>query len=82
MTSTPRTEAEWKRMEGQGLTIQHKWHAQQLEHELNAANERIRRLEEAGDNLTNCIACGCDDGGCRTCRETEDNWRKAKETKP
>ena len=44
--------------------------------------DRIKRLEEAGDALTNCIACGCNDGGCMICRETEDNWIKAKEAKP
>lgn len=79
-SSTPRTDAiairsspleRWEWIESH----------EQLERELNAANERIRRLEEAGDRLTNCIACGCNDGGCRTCRETEDNWIKAKETK-
>ena len=71
---TPRTDA-------------HNWHdgdyddplhafydfAGQLERELNAANERIKRLEEAGDALANT--------------QTYDllatvNWRKAKEAKP
>ena len=49
---------------------------------IQGLKERIKRLEEAGDALTNCIACGCNDGGCRICRKTEDNWIKAKETKP
>jgi hypothetical protein len=44
-----------------------------LERELNVANERIKRLEEAGDALANT--------------QTYDllatvNWRKAKEAKP
>ncbi len=44
-----------------------------LERELSAANERIKRLEDAGDALTNT--------------QTYDllatvNWRKAKEAKP
>ncbi len=45
-----------------------------LERELNAANERIKRLEEAGDCMAYC--------------ETEDfevlvaSWNKAKEAKP
>ena len=55
--------------------------ARQLERELNAANQRIKRLEEAGDAMTNCIACGCNDGGCTTCRGYEDKWVKAKEAK-
>jgi hypothetical protein len=47
--------------------------ARQLELELNAANDRIKRLEEAGDamswtlNSENWLLVG---------------WRKAKETKP
>ena len=40
------------------------------------------RLEKSGNELTNCIACGCDDGGCKICRGSEDRWTKAKETKP
>ena len=46
--------------------------ARGLERELNAANERIKRLEEAGDALEND-------------NYTSDNleaWRKAKEDKP
>ena len=41
----------------------------QLERELNAANERIKRLEEAGDELVGTA-------------EAMDAWRKAKEAKP
>ena len=56
--------------------------AYNLEIKLNAANDRIKRLEEAGDAMTNCIACGCNDGGCTICRGYEDKWVKAKEAKP
>jgi len=43
----------------------------QLERELNAANERIKRLEEAGDEMSHtCITIDAD------------RWRKAKEAKP
>lgn len=52
---------------------------QLLDEENQRLKERVKRLEEAGDNLTNCIACGCNDGGCKTCRKTEQNWLKAKE---
>lgn len=49
--------------------------AKQLERELNAANERIKRLEEAGNDLDSWLD-----------RETpvtiRTNWRQAKETKP
>ena len=44
----------------------------QLELELNAANDRIKRLEEAGDRT----ARWCDD------EEAVENWHKAKEAKP
>ena len=49
--------------------------------ELQEARDRIKRLEEAGDAMTNCIACGCNDGGCTICRGYEDKWVKAKEEK-
>jgi predicted nuclease with TOPRIM domain len=42
-----------------------------LERELNAANERIKRLEKAGDALLNAHH-----------PLTEGNWQKAKEAKP
>jgi hypothetical protein len=44
-----------------------------LERELTAANERIKRLEEAGDALANTQTYDL--------LETV-NWRKAKEAKP
>ena len=50
--------------------------------EIIALKERIKRLEDAGDAMTNCIACGCNDGGCTTCRKYEEKWAKAKEDKP
>lgn len=45
--------------------------ARKLERELNAANERIKRLEEAGDALAN-----------NHNPFTFIDWRKAKEAKP
>jgi hypothetical protein len=47
--------------------------ARQLERELNAANERIKRLEEAGDRMVN-------EGWNEPHLAAE--WRKAKEAKP
>ena len=47
--------------------------ARQLELELNAANQRIKRLEEAGDALANTQTYDL--------LETV-NWRKSKEAKP
>ena len=52
-------------------------HARELERELNAANDRIKRLEDAGDDLHD---------GWRGNRENKDKylwaWLKAKEAKP
>ena len=45
--------------------------AKQLERELNAANERIRRLEEAGDAVVS-----------EPCEYTFEQWIQAKEAKP
>ena len=60
--------------------------ARQLERELNAANQRIKRLEGAGDGLMKSINCGCPYGpsvfNCQTCTNSWDAWRKAKEAKP
>jgi hypothetical protein len=47
--------------------------ARQLEHELNAANERIKRLEIAGDTLATVTL--------RNGR-SHDQWHAAKEAKP
>ena len=73
MSDTPRTEAEVNRQKCWSdnlITIDANF-ACQLERELNAANERIQRLEEAGDKME------------RWCDEVSaDNWRKAKEVKP
>ena len=73
LVDTPRTEAEVNRSKCWSddlVTIDANF-ACQLEHELNAANERIKRLEEVGDwmryNSNNEWWCG--------------NWDKAKEAK-
>jgi hypothetical protein len=52
--------------------------ARELERELNAANERIERLEVAGDELELATAAGTNDA----LRAAKSNWRKAKEAKP
>jgi hypothetical protein len=78
VSDTPRTEAEVNRQKCWSddlVTIDANF-ACQLERELNAANERIKRLEEAGDALyEGWIGYGF----------TKDKhlaaWRKAKEAK-
>ena len=50
---------------------------------LELANERIKRLEEAGDKLYETVACGCGmSGPCRSCRDATDKWDEYKEIKP
>ncbi len=49
--------------------------ARQLERELNAANERIKRLEEAGDVL-------CAAAAFMGWHMEIENWNKAKEANP
>jgi len=61
--------------------------AQKMERELNAANERIKRLEEAGDAMDpmNDTECECDDRSvliCKYCFDSSTRWFKAKEAKP
>tara|TARA_R110000868_G_scaffold397577_1_gene670302 strand:- start:534 stop:797 length:264 start_codon:yes stop_codon:yes gene_type:complete len=86
MSDTPRTDAHnWK--DGDYDDPLHAFYdfACQLELELNAANERIKRLEEAGDSVMKSLSCGCPHGDsvfhCQTCTNSWDAWRKAKEAK-
>ena len=78
MSDTPRTEAvnQYLRTRRDYTKTDHEvWmnHGIQLERELNAANERIKRLEEVGDevviNYVNSLSAF-------------EMWRKAKEVKP
>jgi hypothetical protein len=66
---TPRTDAE---LEFDPTSVDEvlDW-SRQLERELNASNERIKRLEEAGDEME------------KYCRDyySSNRWRKAKEAK-
>jgi hypothetical protein len=44
--------------------------------------DRIKRLEEAGDAVEERLGCGCGCGGpCRACQSESENWFKAKEAK-
>jgi predicted RNase H-like nuclease (RuvC/YqgF family) len=58
---------------------------EQLERELNAANDRIKRLEEAGDKLEYASViseAGEDPNGFEKLLIAQREWRKAKEAKP
>ena len=81
VSDTPRTEAEVNRQKCWSddlVTIDANF-ACQLERELNAANDRIKRLEEAGDTMANAYREICYDAYDD---QQVDNWLKAKETKP
>jgi len=59
--------------------------AQKMERELNAANERIKRLEEAGDALEYAsviLEAGEDPNGFEKLLIAQREWLKAKEAKP
>lgn len=73
MSDTPRTDAAIWQIEG-GEMVCPKF-SRYLERELNAANERIKRLEEAGD-----VCLDMSFRGMHVMAER--NWRKAKEAKP
>jgi hypothetical protein len=80
MSDTPRTNARVKQMidNDQGPEGLEYW-ARELERELNAANERIKRLEEAGDTMASAYRQICYDAYDD---QQVDNWFKAKEAKP
>lgn len=75
MSDTPRTDAEEYESQDEPITklgsVDAEF-ARTLERELNAANERIKRLEEAGDEMEKY----CSD------YYSSNRWRKAKEAKP
>lgn len=76
MVDTPKTEAvnQYLRTRRDYTITDHEvWmrHSMELERELNAANDRIKRLEEAGDAME--VYCDA---------ISAHNWNKAKEAKP
>lgn len=82
MSDTPRTYAEIHSKDpcfSRNVVTVDANFACQLEMELNAANERIKRLEEAGDKLATHALAG---GVPQLFMEFVDNWHKAKEAKP
>lgn len=75
MSDTPRTDAWTWDVKGQDTPMEaFEKFARQLERELNAANERIKRLEEAGDPL--CAAAAFMGWHLEI-----EKWNKAKEVK-
>ncbi len=79
-SDTPRTNAHVKRMIDNGQSPEGlEYWARDLERELNAANEHIKRLEEAGDQLATHALAG---GVPQLFMEFVENWKQAKEAKP
>jgi hypothetical protein len=77
VSDTPRTEAEVARLKGQTddiVTVDANF-ACELERELNAANERIKRLVQAGD-------CLLSHRNSTDYHEKVREWDKAKKDKP
>jgi hypothetical protein len=86
MSDTPRTDDQIG-YDGSTMTLIRIEFTKQLERELTAANDRIKRLEEAGDKLSDCA----DQIGWTSCESPQwikkaenavKDWRKAKEAKP
>ena len=77
MSDTPRTDR--ARLDEHDPAVAVASECSKLERELNAANRRIKRLEEAGDVLMNCIPTElfCN----QKLQRIENQWRKAKEAK-
>ena len=77
MSDTPRMKAA-QRIESE-CKVKEIWRVGcQLERELNAANDRIKRLEEAGDTMASAYRQICYDAYDD---QQIDNWLKAKEEK-
>jgi len=76
MSDTPRTDKILFTVDVcDGEDVVNLWFARTIERELNAANERIKRLEEAGDAL-------CAAAAFMGWHMEIEKWRKAKEAKP
>ena len=81
MVDTPRTEAEVNRQKCWSddlVTIDANF-ACQLERELNAANERIKRLEESENRMLNWLTEDCPEA---VKKQLSNAWMKSKEAKP
>jgi len=86
MSDTPRTDKIMFTVDVcDGEDVVNLWFARTLERELNAANERIKRLEEAGDAMLNAWLMPEDAMEYRDwvalSADAEAMWRKAKEAK-
>ena len=76
MVDTPRTDAVWKTTH---TMYELAGEMKRIERELNESNQRIKRLEEAGDEMHRWCSNPRIVGGDT---EAADEWHKAKEAKP
>ena len=79
MSDTPRTDVEAFLPHDSKYRVCDVDFVRKLERELNAANKRIKRLEEAGDEMHRWCSNPRIVGGDT---EAADEWREAKEAKP
>lgn len=82
MSDTPRTDDAWKTMH---TMYELAGEMKRMERELNAANDRIKRLEEAGDAMELVLRMIWKDASPCTYKDSNNKmiaWRKAKEAKP
>ena len=75
VSDTPRTDKEAFFPHDSNYRVCDDDFARQLERELNAANQRIKRLEETGDYL-------CAAAAFMGWHDKIEDWNKAKEAKP
>ena len=81
-SDTPRTNAHVKRMIDNGQSPEGlEYWARDLERELNAASERIKRLEQAGNDIFLLAQKHAPEYWLYT-QTAFNNWHKAKEAKP
>ena len=79
MSDTPRTDAEEFFPHDSKYKVCDSDFARQLERELNAANERIKRLEESENRMLNWLTEDCPEA---VKKQLSNAWMKSKEAKP
>lgn len=79
MSDTPRTDAEAFYPHDSKWKVCDADFARQLERELNAANERIKRLEELENRMLNWLTEDCPES---VKKQLSNAWMKSKEAKP
>ena len=82
MVDTPRTDAVWELFATDSTLepdVEFSGLARQLERELNAANERIKRLEESENRMLNWLTEDCPEA---VKKQLSNAWMKSKEAKP